>query len=184
MARFLSAVALVLTAPFPALAQDMPLSQILIDGEGWKKGEKLTPKERKLLEAEQIVLGLLGVSAITSSPDESVVDSARADWAHISAHQAKGPEGSRFWGRNQYCPLRTARGKKAGDCSALCADQDGRLDAATPIGIQVFDPTGRLCGVMTAPAGTTEVMTIEGDELALWIGDTKYTRKLNAQGVK
>ena len=37
MIRCLFALAILVAASAPALAQDMPLSQILIDGEGWKK---------------------------------------------------------------------------------------------------------------------------------------------------
>ncbi len=67
----------------------------------------------------------------------------------------------------------------------LATDTDGRIYAATEIGVQVFDPTGRLCGVMTPAArGKAELMTFEGDQLTLWIGDVKYTRKLNATGAK
>ena len=87
-------------------------------------------------------------------------------------------------GENEYCPLRIKRGETAGGCTALCEDKEGRIYAATPIGIQVFDPTGRLCGVTTAPAGRADFMTFEGDQLTLWIGDTKYARKLNTQGPK
>ena len=39
MNRFLFALAMTLVASAPMLAQDMPLAQILIDSEGWKKVE-------------------------------------------------------------------------------------------------------------------------------------------------
>jgi enterochelin esterase family protein len=84
-----------------------------------------------------------------------------------------------------YCPLRSSRGQSPPEVNALCIDTDGRIYAATEIGVQVFDPTGRLCGVMTPAApGKPEFMTFEGDQLTLWIGDTKYTRKLNTTGAK
>ena len=44
MNRFFIAGVLALAASSPAFAQDMPLSQILIDGEGWKKVEGPKPK--------------------------------------------------------------------------------------------------------------------------------------------
>ena len=53
------------------------------------------------------------------------------------------------------------------------------------IGVQVFDPTGRLCGVLTPAApGRPEHLAFEGDRLTLWVGDTKYARKLNTRGAK
>jgi enterochelin esterase family protein len=163
----------------------MPLSQILIDGEGWKKGGKLTDKERKLLEETKRGFGLAGVSALAASPDQSVVYVAVEHWTHVNAFQMEGPEDTRFWGQNQYCPLRLKRGEKTGGATALTVDKDGRIYAATEIGVQVFDPSGRLCGVLTPAAkGKPEFMQFEGDQLTLWIGDTKYTRKLNTTGVK
>src|SRR6185295_9736350 len=62
---------------------------------------------------------------------------------------------------DRYCRLRVPKDDRlkkewpatAGrsETSALTVDGAGRFYAATSIGIQVFDPTGRLCGVMTAP---------------------------------
>lgn len=60
----------------------------------------------------------------------------------------------------------------------------GRIYAAPPLGIQVFDPTGRLCGVITAPPGRVELLGFEGDRLTAWVGDTKYARKLKTTGVR
>ena len=70
---------------------------------------------------------------------------------------------------------------------SLTADKDGRIYAATTLGIQVFDPTGRLCGVMAAPtagASIVDHLRFEGDTLTVWIDNDKYQRKLNTQGVK
>ena len=46
MTRVLTFFPLFFFAASPALAQDMPLSQILIDGQGWKKGEANATKPR------------------------------------------------------------------------------------------------------------------------------------------
>jgi enterochelin esterase family protein len=83
-----------------------------------------------------------------------------------------------------YAPLRVKRGEKSIDVLGLTTDKDGRIYAATEIGVQVFDPTGRLCGVMTTPKGKAEWFVFEGDTLTLWIGETKYARKLRTAGVK
>lgn len=100
---------------------------------------------------------------------------------YVGAAQVHGPEGSIFGRENEYCPLRIRRGDRTGGCTALCVDRDGRVYAATPLGVQVFDPTGRLCGVTAAPQGRVEYMDFEGDKLTLWIGDTKHMRKLNTR---
>lgn len=69
--------------------------------------------------------------------------------------------------------------------TSLATDKDGRVYAAADIGVQVFDPTGRLCGVLTPAAlGKPEQLAFEGDTLTVWIGDAKYERKLNTRGAK
>lgn len=184
MTRFLLAPALLLAASLPALAQDMPLSLILIDGEGWKKVGKTTDEDRKVIDMVKLSNGLGGISAFTVSPDASVCYVFVEGWAHVNAFQTEGPKGTNFWGQNRYCPLRIQRGQKGGGCTALTTDRDGRIYAATELGVQVFDPTGRLCGVMTAPDDKADLMAFEGDKLIIWIGNTKYARKLNTSGVK
>ena len=68
--------------------------------------------------------------------------------------------------------------------TSLASDRDGRIYAATDIGVQVFDPSGRICGILTPAApGKPEDLRFEGDTLTLWIGDTKYARKLRTQGL-
>ena len=66
----------------------------------------------------------------------------------------------------------------------MVVDEDGRIYAATEIGVQVFDPSGRLCGVLTLPAtGKMHRFRFSGDQLMLRVGDTEYTRRLNTIGL-
>ena len=173
MTRLLLALALALFASAPALAQDMPLSQILVDGEGWKKAEggpkKPAPRE--------------GAPVAAESPDGQTgfVWQPKAG-RFIEARQAGAPEGVPA---APYCPVRQKRGKGVTEVTSLTTDRDGRIYAATEIGVQVFDPTGRMCGVLTPAApGRPEHLAFEGDRLTLWVGDTKYARKLNTRGAK
>jgi hypothetical protein len=70
--------------------------------------------------------------------------------------------------------------------TALSLDSAGRLYAATEQDLQVFDPTGRLSGVLTLPEkGKVESIAWEGkekDTLAVWVGEQKWTRKMNPSG--
>lgn len=180
MRRFLIAIVLAL-APFSsALAQDMPLSQILIDGEGWKKVENSLRARfwgRFLQPVDPTVLLWHKYTADFSTEYASPL-SSRALVA-IALDKDRKPIGSA-----PYCPLRVKPGAKGTVVMGIALDRDGRIYAATDLGIQVFDPTGRLCGVMTAPPGFAEFFHFEDDRLVLWIDETKYTRKLNTLGKK
>lgn len=146
----------------------MPLTQILIDGEKWKpiasgRKEPITGEIR------------------TASPDGSTEFLWRPESQNCVLARQRGAAGDIPF--SPYCPLRTSRGWQA-QVSALATDKDGRIYAATALGIQVFDPIGRLCGVIEAP-GTTGLhgLRFEDDRLVGWIGDQKYARKLNTAGV-
>ena len=175
MTRFLIAAALALTVAPSALAQDMPLSQILIDGEGWKKADAPGAKPPAL-----------GASThpATLSPDRGTLFVAVTGERFLFAAPARA-DGGTASPAVPYAPLRLKRGAKSIEVTSLATDTAGRIYAATDLGVQVFDPTGRLCGVLTPAApGKPEHLAFEGDKLTLWIDDTKYERKLRTQGAK
>jgi hypothetical protein len=174
-------LACVLLCPCPpATAQDMPLSQILIDGEGWKKvGGK--PEKPRSVDPEEVfgsnstegpnpfltaaVRAPAGDAVYFTGTEARHILAMRANAKHVIGHRT-GADGSIHVG-------------------GLAADKDGRIYAATKIGVQVFDPAGRLCSVLTPAApGEPECLAFEGDQLTHWIGDTKYSRRLNTAGAK
>lgn len=79
-------------------------------------------------------------------------------------------------------PLLAASG---GD--GMCSDRAGRYFVATTLGVQVFDPTGRLCGVLPKP-NPDKPLTSCGlagkDRSFLYVtnGDRIYRRKVQATG--
>jgi sugar lactone lactonase YvrE len=170
MRRCLFALLLTLAVSAPAAAQDMPLSQILINGEGWKKAEAPSPR-------------VVSAPVVAQSPDGGTAFRwIPASGRFIEARQTGAPESQPFI---PYAPLRTRRGQKSIEVTGLATDEDGRIYAATYLGVQVFDPTGRLCGVLTPAApGKPERIAFEGDRLTLWVGDAKYERKLSTRGAK
>jgi hypothetical protein len=208
MTRTLFVLALALAASAPAAAQDMPLSQILINGEAWKKVEGNPPRPKEgpgvrvgidggkrrmtlrvgdreltLVESSQpvdvsdaaphaVLLTADGATAYVGYPGRKAVWAFRVD------------KGGKLSDGEPYCPLRLGRARSI-EVTDLATDKDGRIYAATYLGVQVFDPAGRLCGVLTPAApGRPEHLAFEGDRLTLWVADAKYERKLRTQGVK
>jgi gluconolactonase len=84
-----------------------------------------------------------------------------------------------------YYTLRT-RGREPSRVAALTLDADGRLYAATALGVQVFDPTGRMCGVINPPAraAVTSMAFAGPDRNQLYVVcDGKlYVRKTKVKG--
>jgi enterochelin esterase family protein len=118
-----------------------------------------------------LVLSSGGETALLGYPSKAAV------WAFRVDDRGRLSDGA------PYCPLRLRRGAPYSEVTGLATDRDGRIYAATEIGVQVFDPTGRLCGVLTPAAkGRPEHMAFEGDHLTMWIDETKYARKLNTMG--
>ena len=70
----------------------------------------------------------------------------------------------------KYYPLRTRAKTEPSEVAALALDGKSRLYAATKEGVQVFDPTGRLCGVLLSPRRAP----ITGLALAGEMGDELY----------
>lgn len=220
VARTLAGLVVAMASASLLHAQDMPLSQILIDGEGWTKGmgkpaEVFSHSDgpidvvgaEKVMHFEQYVIGSRKFHVFYSSfwkpiqsgkrtagvvtPDGGTVYIA-GDEGFIWGYQVK--ERGELVHGHPYCAVRVPftggiRGKvdpinQPSRVSAMTVDNDGRIYAATPLGVQVFDPTGRLCGVLTpAASGKVEHMAFEGDHLAVWIGEDKFVRKLNTTGL-
>ena len=204
MTRLLLAAATVLALAPTAGTQDMPLSQILIDGEGWRRAEGTPerPKDGLFVRVGfdaggRRMTARVGVREITVAAGRDLTDAA----PHALVLTPDGgtallgyPSRKAVWafrvdgkgnlsGGAPYCPLRLRRGAEYTEVTALATDRDGRVYAATELGVQVFDPTGRLCGVLTPAApGRPEFLRFEGDRLVVWVGGVKYTRRLNAAG--
>jgi hypothetical protein len=179
MNRFLFAPALILVTSATALAQDMPLSQILIDGEEWKKVRPavIPPPSPPQGDFPYTALSPDGRTVYLCSPTASFIEAGEWD-------RRKTPFPFQVRG-SPYCPLRVTRGERKIEVTGLAVDKDGRIYAGTPLGVQVFDPTGRLCGVLTPAApGIPRDLVFEGDKLTLIIDGEKYSRKLNTTGVK
>ena len=228
-------------------AQDMPLSQILIPGENWKKVDgtfkpiryltsyepdvvnvwddkmklqgTINPKEMRVktltdyiplqpdrfswengitlvldrknravrFEREnpnelvnEVKLPFAEPGAMWITNDRATVLIGDAASNHIWSYRidAKGLAAG-----EKYMTLRLKKGTIRAETSDIRTDPLGRIFAATIEGIQIFDPTGRLCGVLLNPSNE-RVTTIcfggeKGDLLFIACGKEIYYRRLS-----
>lgn len=65
----------------------------------------------------------------------------------------------------------------------MCTDVTGRFFVTSALGVQVFDPTGRECGLLSKPQPTQPLTScaIAGDYLYVTNGDKVFRRKVQAQ---
>lgn len=254
MRRNLIAGLMLFAFALPAMGQDMPLSQVLIDGEGWKVAHKGYSQVFEIVTLQNLgsgtptgeisVLHSNGsdwiapsgkVSTVEKAPQRECVQGLHYLWSEYSTDKRKktievrpdlpgaigyqrkvdglacpsgiavspdggtlyvgDAEGKFIWAfvrdgvktGQPYCPLRMPRGAKASGVTALATDTDGRVYAVTPLGVQIFDPTGRLCGVLTKPTNEPLVGIAfggpDGHSLYLASKTAVYVRKVKSQGL-
>ena len=155
-----------------ASAQDMPLRDFIPDGDGWKLVPNAGAMPAKVAFEK---LGDKTPNAAVKSHDGTTLFVGLADqkfvWAYRMNLENKPESGA------AYCALRVPKSTGSTSVTSLAIDASHRVYAATPLGVQVFDPTGRLCGVLHSPApGTLENLSWEGEKLTVWIGEKKYIR--------
>jgi enterochelin esterase family protein len=126
--------------------------------------------------------GLKEPTCLLVWPDEGHLVIGEADSAYLWAVRIE-KDGSLGPG-DRYYSLRK-KPKEKMPVAAMTMDAGHLLYACTPIGIQVFDPTGRLSGVIAAPSKEPmTAITIGGakaDELFVAAGDTIYARKIQGK---
>jgi len=88
---------------------------------------------------------------------------------------------------DRYYALRTRPSEKGCATSALTTDDRGRMYAATSLGIQVFDPTGRLCGVLPNPSPGKKITALAfggaaRDRLLIACENEVWHRQMLAKG--
>jgi enterochelin esterase family protein len=76
--------------------------------------------------------------------------------------------------------------QKASKGDGMAVDKAGRYYVTSTLGIQVFDPTGRLCGVLAKPKAAqplTSCVLAGADHQYLYVtnGDTVLRRKLTIE---
>lgn len=128
--------------------------------------------------------GLNHPAGIALSPDGQwlVVGERNTHWGYSYRVRADGTVGD----RQQFYWFHTADSSEHNGVLALTMDREGRLYAATPMGVQVLDRNGRVRAILTVPVGSVTGLAFGGEDfrtLYVSCADGKlYRRKLNVTG--
>ncbi|HEY1108285.1 MAG TPA: SMP-30/gluconolactonase/LRE family protein, partial [Opitutaceae bacterium] len=142
--------------------------------------------------------GLAGPNGISLSPDQATLAVSESQGQFVWAYRIN-PDGS-IDAKTPYMTLRRPVDPKTDSKSqelppylarsggdGMTSDTLGRYYVTSLLGVQVFDPTGRLCGVLERPPterGTTSCVLAgeKRDTLYVTAGDKIFRRKVQATG--
>ncbi len=126
--------------------------------------------------------GLVAPRCLTLWPDDGHLVIGEADGAYLWAVRIE-TDGT-FGPGDRYYSLRT-HSKEPLPVAAMVMDAGFLMYACTPLGVQVFDPTGRLSGVVAPPSKEAmTAITIGGekaDQLYVAAGERIYARRIQGK---
>jgi sugar lactone lactonase YvrE/enterochelin esterase-like enzyme len=143
--------------------------------------------------------GLANPNGITLSPDQGTLAVSESGGQHVWTYRIN-PDGA-LDGKGPYMTLRRPvdpngefrmqepppyKPNSGGD--GMTTDTLGRYYVTSTVGLQVFDPTGRLCGVLEKPQrekGVTSCVLAGPNRDILYVtsGDKIFRRKVQATGI-
>ncbi len=139
----------------------------------------VSPKgEKKIVDT-----GLKFANGICCSPDQSLlyVADSRTHWVYSYQIQADGSLAH----KQKYFHLHVRDVDEDSGVDGLRTDRDGRLWAATRMGLQVCDQPGRVNCIIPTPNGKLANLTFGGvdfDTIYACCGDKVYRRKVKVKG--
>lgn len=137
-------------------------------------------------EKRVVDTGIGRPNGIIMWPDQKTLVVADSDGPNLWTFRIEA-DGSLAY-KQPYYTLRMVAGKEGSGADGMTIDAKGRLYAATHAGLQIFDPTGRMSGVLLSPqTKRLSNVTFAGPDLStLYITSTDkvYRRKTKATGVR
>lgn len=118
-------------------------------------------------------------------PDEGTLVVADTRTQYLWTFRVEADGSLKF--KERYYTLRTLPGRADSGADGMTVDSAGRLYVCSRVGLQVFDPTGRMCGVILKPQPAFLSNVVLGgpkrDTLYVTCTDKVYRRKTKATGV-
>ncbi len=119
-------------------------------------------------------------------PGEGTLVVTERDTPHLWTYRVE-PDGNLSHRERYYLPLRMLPGRDRPGSDGMTVDTSGRLYVTSYAGVQMFDPTGRMGGVIAKPhPGALANVVFGGPQRNLMYvtaGDRVYRRKTKVQGV-
>jgi gluconolactonase len=136
-------------------------------------------------EKEVVDTGLNFPNGITLTPDQTqlIVADMRSQYLYAFTIQ---PDGSLI-NKQPFFTLHVPLDKTEGNADGICADNQGRVYATSHLGLQVFDPAGRVNCIINKPQNKWLANVCFGGKDLDWIyvacSDKIYRRHVKAKGI-
>jgi gluconolactonase len=134
---------------------------------------------------EKVAEGLKDPAGLVLWPDESTLVVSELHGQYLSTYRIE-KDGS-LTCKEKYYTLRKPSGYTELTVGTMTVDDAGRLYCATNIGVQVFDPTGRMSGVLSKPKDEPITHVALGGEkgntLFVACGNEIFARQIKGKGV-
>jgi gluconolactonase len=142
----------------------------------------ITPDKQHRIADEGHVTKPNGISIST---DEQTLAVSDYGGRHVWTWRI-GPDGA-LTAASPYMTMQLHTGKEEAVGDGMTTEEKGRYFVTTDLGIQVFDPTGRLSGIIAKPVATGKIVSVEfagkdHDQLFVAAGDKIFSRKLKVKG--
>ena len=121
------------------------------------------------------------VISLAVSNDETTLFAGSADGRSVFTFRIE--QNGDITAKDRYVAPRKPLAGVTGSIPGMTLDKANRIYAATSLGVQVFDPTGRLCGVLLQPdfpKFASSIAFAGNDKSTLYalVGQSLYTRKI------
>lgn len=148
-----------------------------------KRVHCITPDRKHRIADEGHVTRPNGIAV---SPDGQTLAVSDHGGKHVWAWRIE-PDGALTAG-SPFMTMQLPVGKQEALGDGMTAESKGRWFVTTDLGIQVFDPAGRLAGIIAKPVAGGKIVSVEfagkdRDVLFVAAGDKIYSRKVKVRGL-
>jgi enterochelin esterase family protein len=125
-------------------------------------------------------------NGIAISPDQQTLAVSDHGGKHVWAWRIE--KDGALTGGASYMTMQLPVGKAEALGDGMTAEDKGRWLVTTDLGVQVFDPAGRLAGIIAKPVANGKIVSVEfagkdRDLLFIAAGDKIFSRKLKVRGL-